>query len=262
MKRTITGLVVCLMVMFLPITSNAVEVRTGTLSGKFKIPANMPMDEGLVYIYNLASGPAPSKDRYWRIPDNVILTDKDGYFSTELLAGDYCVGAVKRKGPKHIGPPQVGDLFTLSLDSHGKPKIYSLKVGEKIDLGILTGTKTGNLKKAKGLTVIEGTIEDYQGKKVKGTLVLAFITPVVIGKPLFVSDRSSKDGRFSLRVHEGGIYYLKVRNSYGGGPPEAGAVLDGKREEPLVPVFVKTGESVRNVLLKGQIFSGRGREKE
>jgi hypothetical protein len=224
---------------------------------------DMPMDGGLAYFYNLSTGPAPSHDRYWRVPDNVKAVDKDGRFKVELTAGDYCVGAVKRSGPPHIGPPADGDVFLLSLDDAGKPRKITVKSGENIDMGVIAGARSAAKSSSpQGMTGIEGVVQDEAGKPIEGALVLAFISPTIIGKPLFVSDRSGRDGRFQLRVNEGGTLYLKLRSTYGGGPPRAGAMLDGNKEEPLHPVTVKTGETVGGVVLKGKIFPGRGREKE
>jgi hypothetical protein len=237
--------------------------KLGALSGQFMISPGMPMSEGLAYFYNLATGPAPSRDRYWRVPDNVKGLDKEGRFTIELAAGDYCVGAVKRHGSPQIGPPQKGDVFLLDLDDKGKPKIISVSSGKNIDMGVVSGASLStNSSVSEGLTAVEGVVRDSEGKPVEGALVLAFISPTIIGKPLFVSERSGKDGRFLLRVHEGGIYYLKLRNTYGGGPPRAGAILDGNKEEPLHQVSVKTGETARGVVLTGKIFPGRGRDQD
>ncbi len=221
------------------------------------------MTDGLVYIYNLATGPAPSRDKYWRVPDNVTKLDKEGRFTVNLVAGDYCVGAIKRQGPPQIGPPLEGDLLLLIPGDKGTPKKFSVKSGENLDIGINGGARPFTVPKvAKDITAIEGTIVDEEGKPIADALVLAFLTPTIVGKPLFVSEKSGKDGKFLLRVHDGGRFYLKLRGSYGGGPPNTGAVIDGKKEEPMQQVFVKSGNITKDVVLKGKIFSGRGQQQQ
>lgn len=243
--------------------AGADEFRTGTLSGKFIIKADSPMAEGMAYIYNLASGPAPSHDRYWRVPDYVERLDKDGRFTMDLPPGQYCIGAIKRTGPTQIGPPLEGDFFLLALDEKKMPMRFAVTAGEKKDAGVISGAQPYKPATPRdGLTAIEGTVLDVDGKPVEGAMVFAFLTSTVVGKPLFVSDRSRKDGTFLLRVHEGGTYYLKVRDNYGGGPPRGGSVLDGNKEEPLHKVSVKTGETGRGSVLKGKKFPGRGPNKE
>ena len=260
--RTLTA---ALLMAFLLVAGVAAadEFRTGTLSGQFRIDAKTPMAEGMVYVYNLATGPAPSHDRYWRVPDFVETLDKEGRFTMDLPPGEYCIGAIKRRGVTQIGPPLEGDFFTLAFDEKKLPKKFSVTKGEKRDIGVITGVQSLQaLSLAGGISGVEGTVLDLEGKPVEGAMVFAFMTPNVVGKPLFVSDRSSKEGKFLLRVHAGGTYYLKVRDSYGGGPPRGGAVLDGNKEEPLQKVTVKSGEITRGAVLKGRTFPGRGPNKE
>lgn len=243
--------------------AGADEFRTGTILGQFKISAEAPMSDGMVYVYNLATGPAPSQDRYWRVPDFVEKLDKEGRFSIDLPPGEYCIGAIKRLGPPQIGPPLENDYFVIGQDEKKSPRKYKVSKGDKRDIGIISGALPyKQLPPKEGITGAEGTVHDLEGKPVEGAMVFAFVTSTIIGKPMFVSDRTGKDGRFLLRVHEGGDYYLKVRDSYGGGPPRGGALLDGNKEEPLVKVSPKTGEIIRGIALKGRKFPGRGPNKE
>ncbi|SNB46788.1 carboxypeptidase-like regulatory domain-containing protein [Geobacter sp. DSM 9736] len=263
MKRISSAVLAVAVMLTAGLTLAAGEAATGTLSGKMMISTTTPMSEGMVYIYNLANGPAPSHERYWRVPDFVERLDKEGRFSLDLPAGEYCVGAIKRHGSTQIGPPQEGDHFLIGLDDKKIPKKYRLSKGEKLDLGVMAGALPFRALPVKqGVTAVEGTVQDPSGKPVEGVFIFAFVTPTVIGKPLFVSDRSDKDGKFLLRVHEGGTYFLKVRDSYGGGPPRGGSVLDGNKEGPMQKVSLKTGEVVRGVTLKGLKFPGRGPNKE
>lgn len=242
--------------------ARAAAFQPGTMTGRFMLTQQTPMSDGLVYIYNLANGPEPSRDRYWRVPDHFMKLDKDGRFTVQLLEGTYCVGAIKRNGPPQIGPPQEGDMFLLGTDGNGQPRKFTVKSNETVDLGVISGAKPfAPSLDTKGLTAIEGTILDAEGKPEAGVLVFAFPTPTVIGKPLFVSDRSARDGKFVLRVSEGGTYYLKLRSTFGGGPPQAGAILDGNKEQPLHRVTVKTGETIQGVSLTGKRFPGRGKDQ-
>lgn len=260
MKKLFTVMLAAMTVLSASISFGAESHKNGTLAGSFLIKDGQPMSGALFYVYNLASGPAPSPDKYWRVPDHAKPLEEDGSFSIELPDGVYCVGAVQRlQGILRVGPPEDGDFFLLSLDDRGLPKKYQVKKGERLDVGTIRGArqiKTPFL--VAGTTVIEGNIQDEEGKQVEGAMAFAFLTPTIIGKPLFVSERSSKAGKFVLHVPEGGTYYIKVRDEFGGGPPQVGNVLDGIKEEPLVPVSVKTGETARIGILKVKKFPGRG----
>ena len=264
MKKLCTVIFVVMVVLSAAISFGAEDQKNTSLKGTFLIKTGLPMSGALYYVYNLSSGPAPSRDKYWRVPDHLGTLKEDGSFSIELTEGTYCVGAVQRmRGTTRIGPPEDGDFFLLSLDEKGQPKKYQVKKGESLDVGIISGArqiKTPFL--IAGTTAIEGSIQDGDGKPVEGAMAFAFLTPTIIGKPLFVSERSCKAGKFVLRVSEGGTYYIKIRDDFGGGPPRAGKMLDGNREEPLTQVTVKTGETASIGIIKVKKFPGRGPSQE
>ena len=264
MKKLCVVILVAMTILPATFSFGAEDFKNATMTGTFMIKAGVPMSGALFYMYNLATGPAPSRDKYWRVPDHAGALKGDGSFSIELPEGTYCIGAVQRlRGTSRIGPPEDGDFFLLSLDDNGLPKKYQVKKGDRLDVGTILGArqiKTPFL--IAGTTAIEGSIQDADGKPVEGAMAFAFPTPTIIGKPLFVSERSCKAGKFVLRVPEGGTYYIKIRDDFGGGPPRAGKMLDGNREEPMVQVSVKTGETARIGILKVKKFPGRGPSTE
>jgi hypothetical protein len=127
-------------------------------------------------------------------------------------------------------------------------------------VGILEATPFNSASLAKeGLTAIEGTVLDVDGKPVEGILVFAFTTQTIVGRPLFVSDRTGKDGKYRLRVAEGGTYYLRLRENYGGGPlkdSELKGVYGDK--EPASAIVIKSGEILKDIDIKAMRFQGRG----
>lgn len=235
------------------------HTKTG-MTGTFLIKPGLPMSGAMFYVYNLATGPAPSRDKYWRVPDHAEMLKEDGSFNIELPEGVYCIGAVQRvRGTTRIGPPENGDFFLLSFDEKGEPKKYQVKKGQILDIGKISGARQIRSPfLIPGTTAIEGIIQDIEGKPVEGAMAFAFPTPTIVGKPLFISERSCKAGKFVLRVPEGGTYYIKIRDDFGGGPPRAGKVLDGNKEEPMSQVTVKTGETANIGILKVKKFPGRG----
>ena len=239
------------------------ELVAGRLSGQFMISSDIPLSEGLVYVYNLSTGPAPSRDRFWRVPDFSKQLDNKGRFNIKLPPGEFYVGAIKRSTLTKIGPPAEGDYFVISLDENNKPLKYLVTKDEKRDIGIIAGALPfKQLPLQKGMTAIEGIVQDPDENPVAGAIVFAFMTPTITGKPLFVSDRSNNEGKFVLRVHEGGSYYLKVRDDFGGGPPRSGSLFDGDKDETMQNVLLKTGQIAGGIKLQGKTFPGRGRNKE
>lgn len=242
----------------------AAEIGTGTVHGRAMVKETVPLDNGVVYFFNQTSGPPPSSDSYWRVPDEIVSTDAQGRFTANLVAGSYYLGAIKRlKGDgQEIGPPREGDLFLPLNNEHGLPKLLAVQEGKTIDLGVVSGAAPFKKKElSRDLTGIAGKITDQKGKPLEGVMVFAFTTPAMVGKPLFVSEPTGKDGTYLLKVHQGGTYYLKVRNTYGGGAMKAGDILGSYGQDKPTAVEVATGAIVKGIAIKGIRFPGPGPKK-
>ncbi|RNC69237.1 MAG: carboxypeptidase regulatory-like domain-containing protein [Desulfuromonadales bacterium] len=255
-----------LVVLFLIATGvQAGELRTGTLTGQMKIKGGGPLGNGQVFLFRKSSGPPPSPDRYWRVPDEVVSTDVEGRFTAQLLEGTYYLGASKRPAGKEAGPLQDGDYYLPSEDRKGMMWEYAVKNGETTSTGTIAAVvpyRKGSDKTGGPLTAIEGVVTNAEGKPVERVMVFAFVSPGMIGKPLYVSERTGKDGKYVLRVHSGGTYYLKARDLYGGGAPKVGEFMGGYGKTEATPVVVKTGETLKGIDLRGGRFEGRGPGRE
>lgn len=241
----------------------AAERKTGTITGKLALTNGSPLSDGLVFFFDRSSGAPPAPESYWRVPDEIAELDRDGKFFTELLEGDYHVGAIKRPTGKEVGPPNPGDLFLVSREPTGKQRIYTVKSGAVLDIGTVAEAAPYRHSPPKpGTTAIDGQVLGSDGKPVKGVFVFAFLTPEMVGKPLFVSDKTNADGRFFLRVSEGGKYFLKVKELYGGGPPRKGSVIGGYGDDTPKAVDVKTGSVVKDLRIVGSKFPGQGKSRD
>ena len=259
--KKISGFLMVLLLFSVATAVGAEDVRTGTITGKMMIKNGGPMANGVVVFFNEASGPPPSPEKYWRVPDEIVGTDGEGNFKAVLLEGKYYLGASKRKSGQEVGPPQEGDYFLPVMEEKGVPRTFRVGKGKATDIGTIaeavpfsrTTIKTGN-----GITAIEGTITGPDGKPLERAMVFAFLTPAMVGKPLFVSERTGKDGKYLLRVNQGGNYYLKIREVYGGGAPKVGEIMGGYGQDKPVPVTITTGKIVKGIDIKGVRFPGRG----
>jgi len=250
MRRSIASVLMLMMSIFFCTAVSAgdtAEINTGIRTGRLVIKGVGPMMGGTVFFFNEASGPPPSATKYWRVPTEVFRVDENAGFTAILPEGKYYMGAIERNTGELLGPPQEGDYFFISQDKKGKPRKYTVKKNATLDLGIISGAKpfkrTTLVKK--GITAIEGSILNEKGEPAHGMLVFAFATPTMVGRPLFVSERSDKDGKYLLRLYRGGKYYLRARANYGGGPPSADEVMsiykDGK------PISIKTGQARKGI---------------
>lgn len=254
------------------ISAEADETKPGRMTGVLARKDGRPLNYGLIYLFDHFSGPPPIIEKYWRIPDEIFEVDERGRFDIELIPGTYYIAYIKHSDPSDVGPPKKGELILISRDSKGQPVPYSLKAGEMLDIGKLSEAVPYDPVMVRpsdkeGITAIEGRILGKDGKPIAGVPVFAFMTAAAIGRPLFTSERTDKDGNFLLRVDKGGTYYLKVRGHYGGGKPDHDSVLDGEKDEQLAEVYVETGQIVKGVLNKALTQRGpkskrKGKEYE
>lgn len=230
----------------------------GAIAGKVLIKDNGPLADGQVMFYNAASGPPPAPDKYERTPDHVRDLDANGRFEVELPAGAYYLRAVKRRSGERIGPPAAGDLVLRIIDEAGKPKEFVIEAGKKLDIGTLGGAEPLKADtKHVVSTAVEGRVVDSLGKPVPDAVVVAFLKPAVMSKPLFISEKTGKDGRYLLRLTPG-TYYLRARNQFASGPPEPGQIVGYYGEGQPAPITVKEGQVLTGVDFVVILFPGRG----
>jgi hypothetical protein len=236
------------------------NVKKGTISGKIMIKDGGPLSGGQVIFFNAASGPPPEQERYDRTPDFVRNIDDDGKFSADIPEGKYYIGAVKRRSGETIGAPAEGDYTWRSLDEKGKPKAYAVEADKLLDIGTIAEAaplKAESVVHRAVTTAIEGTVFDMDGKPVADAVVVAFINPSVQSKPLFISEKTGKDGKYLLRI-AAGTFYLRVRNQFASGPPEPGQIVGYYGEGTPAPVTIKEGEKLKDIDFKVILFPGRG----
>ena len=251
----------CVVPMLACSNASAQEQGTGSVSGKLLTKDGKPMSGGLAYFLS-ADGPAPDPEKYWRVPEYLVeITDK-GTFSLELPEGSYYFGAIKkREGKTESGPPQAGDVFYRDLDTKGNLKVHVVRKGKKLKLGTMTaGRPFLGLVGKDAVSAIEGRVITSDGGPVAGALVFVYLSEEMKGKPAFASYRTGIDGRYLVRVHEGGNFYLRVRDHYGGGQPEPGDLMGVYGGEVPSVVSVRTGESTTGRDITVERFKGRGQQ--
>ncbi len=238
------------------------EIGKGTVKGRIMIKDmdGVPLSWGQIMFYDKSTGPPPLPGKYERIPDILRYMDAEGKFKEKIPAGKYYMGAIKRLSEDRLGPPKEGDYIYRSLNKKGEPKEYEVKAGESIDVGTISEAfpiQPDDFLKRRVTTAIEGKIITMEWEPVADAVVVAFVQPIVGRKPLFVSNKSDKDGKYILPVTEG-TYYLRVRNSFAAGPPEPGQIIGYFGEGTPAPISVKDEEIVKEINMQVVTFIGRG----
>ena len=168
---------------------------------------------------------------------------------------------VAQKNPDgEIGPPKQKEFFYFHGDAKGKPFPLIVAAGSNLKLGVLNAFEwlPKTVKRDKGITAVEGIVTNMDGRPVEGVLVFAYLSRDATGKPVFISERTDNNGRYQLRVHDGGSFYLKVRGVYGGGVPREGEFLNVTEEFEPVAVELKKDQILRGVTLQAKKFSRPG----
>jgi len=223
-------------------TVNADENVSGRISGAW-IPRKIgPISGGLIYAFNTNSGPPPLRERSRRVPEAVVKTDVEGKFILELPEGTYYLSALKKIDGDVPGPPQEGDLHGLSRDGKGRPIKYTVKRGKTTDIGILrraSAFKAPAIKMSAGMTAITGILKASDGTPLADAVVQIYADQEIQGKPVYVSQKTGKDGRYIVQIEQEGTYFVAIRAGYGGGRPQAGDIRGIYGGETAQPVTVK-----------------------
>ena len=214
------------------------EANTGV---KGRIVHNQqPVANAFVYVYSEKSagliGPSYGE---------AVRSAADGTFTIPLPAGNFYLAARKRADGARSGDVAAGDL---NASWPGNP--LTLKHGETSDLGdfaVTTVSAAGHKERfAQGKfaptgTTLSGRMLDQDGKAVGGVYAFAYLDSRMVGKPVYISAATGADGRFELRLGDGGTYYIGARSTFGG-PLEPGEWVGTYDARPNHMVEVKKGE--------------------
>ena len=237
------------------------EDDVGTISGKLMLKNGEPMSGAVIFLFNAATGPAPSLGKYWRVPDIVAEADENGNFSITVAEGRYYISSIMRKSAAGLfGPPNSGDYIYPSFESaiRDRQVAYRIKKWETNNIGAIKGGVLFDRNKHMyhgPVTAIEGKISDKDGKPADHAIVFAFDNADMSGNPRYASDPSGKDGKYILRLGKPGRYYLRARGVYGGGQPVTGTLMGGGAAEG---VKVLAGKTVKDVNITVESFTSRG----
>jgi hypothetical protein len=214
----------------------------GRISGAW-IPRNIgPISGGLIYVFNTNSGPPPLRMGARRVPNAIVETNSEGKFSVELAEGTYYLSTQKKFGVATPGPPQDGDLHGLSRDKKGKPIKYKVKSGITTNIGILRQAsvfKSPTIKISPGMTAITGILKTSDGSPMADAVVQVYDNQEIKGRPVYVSQKTGKDGKYVVQIEQEGTYFVALRANYGGGRPQAGDIRGIYGGDAAQPVTVK-----------------------
>ncbi len=175
-------------------------------------------------------------------------TGADGVFEFPLSPGKYYLVVRARKSGMIAGPLQAGDLFGYLS---GNPLAVTEGQVAMVHIPVITVPEKVERYASSlfGSTSITGRILDASGQPVEGLQALLYEDPMMLNRPLYVSQPTGADGAFVLSFPEGGVYYLAARNELGG-TPAPGELYGRYQGSPDHSVRVRTGKTLEDVEIK------------
>ena len=163
-----------------------------------------------------------NKDSDLRGPSYFAMTklDENKNFTLNLPPGEYYITARKRINKNKFGSLKANDLNADYQNNPVKVKINNYTklediVLKKIDPKKLKKIQSGETK-PKTQTIIRGIIKDKSGLPKEGVYAFVYHDSQMIGKPLYRSLLTGKNGYYEIFLSQGGNYYVGARNTFGG----------------------------------------------
>lgn len=199
-----------------------------------------PVPGAIVYVYPDLTSQFKGMGLGMSAPSN-----EQGLFEMPLPAGTYYLVVRVRKSGGFAGPLRAGDLFgylpgnplVLPDSTVARVHIPLIEVPEKVER--YASTMFGN-------TSITGKIVDAKGEPVAGSQAMLYDDPMMLNRPLYVSQKTGPDGRFILSFPQGGVYYLAARDQLGG-TPAPGEIYGRYQGSPDHSVRIHTGKSLDDI---------------
>ncbi len=175
-------------------------------------------------------------------------TGEDGYFEFPLPEGTYYLAVRVRKNGMMAGPLKAGDMFGY-LSSN--PVVLADGQVASVHIPVITVPEKVERYAASlfGNTAITGRVVDASGQPVKGMQALLYDDPMMLNRPLYVSQPTGADGAFVLSFPKGGHYYLSARNVLGG-TPAPGEFYGRYQGSADHSVRIRTGKLLEGIEIK------------
>lgn len=208
-----------------PAASQAVpgymKYRMGTMEGQV-FHDNKPVGNALIAFFDESKGLPPLEKLGGRIPDLLGRTDAEGKFKVKLIQGGYYLGILLRDDSTKLGPPQEGEVYYFANDGQGRLRKLEIQDFKEINVGKIDSSLPDIFPEKEEFFTVEGTVfQDEAGKPFEGAMVLAKTTPTM-RRPQYFSERTGKDGKFSIKLPPDLTFYLVSRTDITGTKPDTG----------------------------------------
>lgn len=245
-------IMILLLVSFLPCRALAEDINKeklpkGTISGQVAVKDGPAAASGLVAFFNVDNGPLPRPGLVKRVPDHIASLSPEAMFVAEVRPGTYYIGVIFGRSSRQVGPPAAGEQTMVAHGADGRPKIFTVRAGETIDAGIISGRVPDAVESKGGSFTVKGKVRDRKGAPMSGAIVLAFRVNDKSGRPAYTLNGTGPDGSYELLLSTDSEYHIAVRTRYGGGQPAPGEFVGRYGEKEAIAVKGGDGDLVADV---------------
>lgn len=223
------SLILIMVFLTIPVYSHAavpgfMKYRMGTMEGQV-FHDNKPVGNALISFFDDKNGLPPLEKLGGRIPEFLGRTDAEGKFKAKLVAGQYYMGILLREDSSVFGPPKEGEVYYFADDGQGRLRKLAIEDFKQIDVGRIDSSLPEAFPEKEDYFTVEGTVHQEEGgKPLEGAIVLGKTTPTM-RRPQYFSERTDKNGKFSLKLPPDRTFYLVARTDITGTKPKEGEAI-------------------------------------
>lgn len=221
-----------------PVPETEAQIDTGVL-GSVSVDGK-PLAGVVVYVYTDLNEHLKGRGL-----GMTAATNESGIFQVSLPPGTYYLVARQRQGGGYAGPLSAGDYIgyypgnplVVRQGAVSRVAIPMLEVPEKVER--MASTLFGQ-------TSIHGRILNADGRPLAGMRAVLYADPMMLNRPLYVSQPSDEGGRFVLSFPRGGTYYIAARDTIGG-TPQPGEFYGRYGGSDDSSIVLATGEALEGI---------------
>lgn len=232
----------------IPVCSQAdppgsIKHRMGTMEGEVFYD-NKPVANALLAFFEESKGLPPVSGLSGRIPESLGRTDPDGKFKVKLIQGSYYLGVLLRPADSLPGPPRDGEVFYFADDGQGKLKKLAIEDFKQINVGRIDSSLPEVFNETEDHYTVEGTVYMEEGEKpLEGAIVMGKTSPSM-RRPQYFSEKTGKDGKFSIKLPPDQTFYLVARTLITGSKPEIGESIGKYGADSFTATSANTEQQV------------------
>jgi outer membrane protein OmpA-like peptidoglycan-associated protein len=197
------------------------KYRMGTMEGQVFFDGD-PVSNAMLAFFKENKGLPPIAGGGGRMPESLGRTNHEGRFKVKLIQGSYYLGILLRPAGEPPGPPRKGEVFYFADAGQGRLRTLKIKNYKQVNVGRVDASLPEVFHETEDHFTVEGTVYKEEGDEPFEGAVVMGKTTAAMQRPQYVSARTGKDGKFSIKLPPDRTFYLVARKTITGVKPAVG----------------------------------------